>query len=41
MKTVSVGALILSCVVPAIETAHAQSTESVRLAQQRSPNTPR
>ena len=43
MKAVSIGALMLSCVVPAIETAHAQSTEPVRLAQsqQRSGITPR
>ena len=43
MKAVCVGALILSCVVPAIETAHAQSTEPIRLAQaqQRSSITPR
>lgn len=41
MKAISVGALILSCFVPAIETAHAQSAEPVRLAQQRQPNTPR
>src|SRR5262245_59253282 len=40
MRAVCVGALILSCVVPAIDAAHAQSTEPARLAQQpRPPNT--
>ncbi|HEU4377512.1 MAG TPA: TAXI family TRAP transporter solute-binding subunit [Hyphomicrobiaceae bacterium] len=42
MKAVCVGALLLSCVVPATEMAHAQSSEPIRLAQQqRATNTPR
>jgi hypothetical protein len=34
MRAVRVGALILSCVVPAADAAHAQSTEPIVLAQQ-------
>jgi uncharacterized protein len=43
MRAVRVGALILSCVVPAVDAARAQSTEPILLAQQqqRPSNTPR
>jgi uncharacterized protein len=41
MKAGCIGALILSCIVPAIDVAHAQGTEPTLLAQQRPPKMPR